>query len=174
MIRSDIFVIFHHLVDDTVRSQLDNAVGNRLNKFVVMRREEDISLVRLQVVVESLNRFQVQVIGRSIQNQTVRIAELHTCNHTTHLFTSGKYADFLQYLFAGEQHTSEETLHVYFVTFAELAQPVHQIEISVEEVRIVNGQIGRCDGHTPVELSGIRLHVSVDDFEESGHRTRIA
>jgi len=36
--------------------------GNRLNKFVVMRREEDISFVCLQVVVESLNRFQVQVI----------------------------------------------------------------------------------------------------------------
>ena len=90
MVGSDVFVIFHHLVDDTVQCQLDNAVGNRLNELVVMRREEDISLIGLQVIVESLDRFQVEVVGRSIQNQAVRIAELHTGNHTTHLFTSGK------------------------------------------------------------------------------------
>ena len=32
-----------------------------------MRREEDISFVRLQVVVECLDRFQVQMVGRSVQ-----------------------------------------------------------------------------------------------------------
>ena len=174
MVGSDVFVIFHHLVDDTVRCQLDNAVGNRLNELVVMRREEDISFIRLQVIVESLDRFQIEVVGRSIQNQAVRIAELHTGNHTTHLFTSGKYTYFLQHFFAGEEHTSEETLHVHFVAFTKLTQPVHQVEVCVEEVRIVKRQVGRCDGHPPVELSGIRLHVSVDDFEEGSHRTRIA
>ena len=47
------------------------AVGNGLNKFVVMRREEDISFVRLQVVVECLDRFQVQMVGRSVQNDII-------------------------------------------------------------------------------------------------------
>ena len=37
MVGSDIFVIFHHLVNDTVRCQFDDAVGNGLDKFVVMR-----------------------------------------------------------------------------------------------------------------------------------------
>ena len=37
MVGSDIFVIFHHLVNDTVRRQFDDAVGNSLDKFVVMR-----------------------------------------------------------------------------------------------------------------------------------------
>lgn len=74
MVGSDIFVIFHHLVDDTVRCQFDDAVGNGLDKFVVMRREEDISFVRLQVVVERLDRFQVQMVGRSVQNEAVCIA----------------------------------------------------------------------------------------------------
>lgn len=57
MVGSDIFVIFHHLVDDTVRCQFDDAVGNGLNKFVVMRREEDISFVRLQVVVTACRQW---------------------------------------------------------------------------------------------------------------------
>ena len=32
----DVFVVFHHLVDDTVRGQLDDAVGHRLDEFMVV------------------------------------------------------------------------------------------------------------------------------------------
>ena len=80
----DVFVVLHHLVDDTVRGKLDDAVGHGLDEFVVVRSEEHIALVELQVVVECLNGFQVEVIGRCIENQAVGIAELHTGYHTTH------------------------------------------------------------------------------------------
>ena len=139
-----------------------------------MRREEDISFVRLQVVVECLDRFQVQMVGRSVQNEAVGIAQLHTGNHTTHLLTSGEYAYFLQHLFAGEKHTAEETFHIHFVSFAKLAQPVHQVEVGIEEIGIIQRQVSSGDGYPPVEGTGIRLHVSVDDFEERSHRTRVA
>ena len=36
MIRSNIFIIFHHLINNTVRSQFDDTVGNRLDKLMVM------------------------------------------------------------------------------------------------------------------------------------------
>ena len=61
-----VFIVGGNLVDHTIWCQFDDTVGNGLNKFVVMRREEDISFVRLQVVVECLDRFQIQVVGRSI------------------------------------------------------------------------------------------------------------
>ena len=139
-----------------------------------MRREEDISPVRLQVVVECLNRFQVQMVGRSVQNEAVGIAQLHTGNHTTHLFTSGEYAYFLQHLFAGEKHTAEEAFHIYLVAFSKLAQPVYQIQVGIEEVGVIQRQVSSGDGYPPVEGPCIRFHVSVDNFEESSHRARIA
>ena len=87
MLARDIFIVFHHLVDDTIRSQFNDTVGYRLNELVVMRSKEYITLIELQVIVECLDRFQVEVVGRSIEDQAVGIAELHTGNHTTHLFT---------------------------------------------------------------------------------------
>ena len=51
MVGSDIFVIFHHLVDDTVRCQFDDTVGNRLDKLVVMRREKDVSPVLMRLFI---------------------------------------------------------------------------------------------------------------------------
>ena len=65
MVRSDVFIIFHHLINNTVRSQLDNTVGNGLYELVVMRREQDIPSIRLQVIIECLDGLQIKMIGRS-------------------------------------------------------------------------------------------------------------
>ena len=139
-----------------------------------MRRKQDVSSIRFQVVVECLDRFQIQVVGRSIQNEAVCPPELHTGNHTTHFFTSGKYAHFLQYFLTGEQHTPEKTLHIHFVSFAKLAQPVHQVQVRIEEVGIVQRQVSGGDSHPPVEGSRIRFYISVDDFKKCSHGTRVA
>ena len=55
MIRSDVFIVFHHLVNDTIRGQFNNTVRHRFNKFVVVGREQHISLISLQIIIESLN-----------------------------------------------------------------------------------------------------------------------
>ena len=84
MVASDIFVVLHHLVDDAVRSEFDDTVGHGLDELVVVRSEEHITLIELQVIVECLDRFEVEVVGRRIENQAIGIAELHAGNHTTH------------------------------------------------------------------------------------------
>ena len=113
------------------------------------------------------------MIGRSIQNQTVGIAQLHTRNHTTHLLTARQYACFLQHLFAGEKHTAEETLHVYLIALAELAQPIYQIQVRIEEGGVIQRQVSGGNRYAPVESSRIRLHILVDNLEQGGHSTRI-
>ena len=138
-----------------------------------MRREEDITFVSLQIVIECLNRLQVEMIGRSIENQTVGIAQLHTGNHTTHLLASRKNTNFFQYFLTGEKHTPQKTFHVHLVAFAILAQPVDQIQIGIEIFGIVQRKISGSNRHSPVEMPGIGFHMPVDDLKESGHRTRI-
>ena len=113
------------------------------------------------------------MIGRSIQNQTVGIAQLHTRNHTTHLLATRQYACFLQHLFAGEKHTAEEALHVHLIALAKLAQPVYQIQIRIEESGVVQRQVSRGNRNAPAECSRIRLHVLVDNLEQGGHGARV-
>ena len=43
-----------------------------------MTGEQDISLECLQRIIEGLDGFQVQVVGRSIQDQAVGVGEHHT------------------------------------------------------------------------------------------------
>ena len=94
-----------------------------------MAGKEHVALVLLQVVVESLDAFQVQMVGGSVQDKAVGVLQLHACYHTTHLLAAGKNVHLLQYLFAREEHTSKEALEIYLIAFAELAEPVHQIQL---------------------------------------------
>ena len=113
------------------------------------------------------------MVGWSIQNQTVRITQLHTGNHTTHLLTSGKHIHFLQYFLSGKQHTPQETFHIDFVTFAKLTQPIYQIQITFKEIRIIQRQISRSNSNAPREFTSLRSTISIDYFKKSSHGTRI-
>ena len=54
---------------------------------------------------------------------------------------------------------------VHFVSFAELAEPVHEVELALEEVCVVDREVCCCDGDAPVECSCLSLSVAVDNLE---------
>ena len=113
------------------------------------------------------------MVGRRIQNQAVGIAKLHAGNHTTHLLTSRKHIHLLHDFLTREQHTSQESFHLYLVTLTILAQPVYQIQVTIKEICIVERQISRCNRHTPVIMSCLCLAVTVDNLEQGSHGTRV-
>ena len=82
------------------------------------RAIENGALERDEVIVESLNRLQIQVVGWCIQNQTVGIFQLHTGYHTTHLLTSAEHADLLLDVLVLEEHATQKRLHHHFVACA--------------------------------------------------------
>ena len=69
----DVVIVVHTLVDDALRGELNHAVGHGLDKLMVVRGEQHIALERLQGVVEGLDGFQVQMVGRRVQNQRIGI-----------------------------------------------------------------------------------------------------
>ena len=62
-VAGDVFVVFHHLVDDAIRSEFDDAVGDGLDELVVVTAEEHIAFIELQVVVECLDALEVEMVG---------------------------------------------------------------------------------------------------------------
>ncbi len=124
-----------------------------------------------KLLLKALDTFQVQVVGWSIKNQTVGILQLHTGNHTSHLFTTGEYVYFLQYFLTAEEHSAQVALHGYLIILEPywLNQST-KVLIAFKELCIVEWEIGCCDGNTPLVFTCISLSVAIDDFKESGHR----
>ena len=135
--------------------------------------EEDVTLEAFKVIVEGLDRLHVKVVGRRVENQAVGIAQLHTGNHTTHLFPPRKHVDLLEDFLVFEEHTSEERFEIHFVAFAILREPVEHIEVCVEELCVVEWQISRSDGDAPWVSTSSSFLVTIDNLKESRHRTRI-
>ena len=163
---TDVVFVVHELVNRAVGRKFDDAVGYGVDKFVVVRSEEDVTLVEFQVVVKRLDTFHVQVVGGRVKNQAVRIAQLHTRNHATHLFAPREHVHLLQNILVLEEHATEECLEVHFVTFSILHQPVKHVEVGIEEGRVVKREVCGCDSHTPVVSTFISLTVAIDDFKE--------
>ena len=74
VVASNVLVVFHHLVDNAVGGELDDAVGYGFDELVVMAREQDVAFEQFQVVVESLDALQIQMVCRSVQNEAVGAA----------------------------------------------------------------------------------------------------
>lgn len=145
----DVLIVWHQLVDCTTWRELNDAVGYCLDELMVVAGEEHVAFERDQIVVESLDALKVEVVGGGVEDEAVSILQLHSCNHATHLLTTGKHVDLLFNLFLTEKHTAEISLHCHLIASAILAQPVNEIQVGLEELRIVERKIGCSDGHTP-------------------------
>ena len=60
-----------------------------------------------------------------------------------------------------------------FILVGQGAEPVHEVHVALEELRVVERQICCGDGYTPFECAGLRFAVAVYDFEEGSHSLRV-
>ena len=63
---ADVFIVFHQFVNGADWRQFYDAGCNRLDELVVVAAEKNVSLEKLEVVVESLDAFQIKVVGGGI------------------------------------------------------------------------------------------------------------
>ena len=141
---------------------------------MVVRREQHVALEALQRVVEGLYRFQVEVVGGRVEYHGVGVFEHHAGNHAAHLLTTREDRCLFEQLFAREEHATQESLDVELArVVGELGEPFDQVHVGIEEGAVVERQVGRGDGLSPLVGARIGFHVAVDDFEEGGHGTRV-
>src|SRR5512136_539022 len=112
-----------------------------------------------QPVVQGDDRFQVQVVGRLVEDEGVGAGEHHPGEHAADPLPAREDGGLLQRLFTGEEHLPEkppgEGLPLGFG--AELAEPLDEIEVVVEKAAVLFGEIGVADGYPPAEASAVRL-----------------
>src|SRR5262249_46029115 len=100
------------------------------------------------------NTFQVKVISRLIKNDTVRVLQHHTTNHTTHFFTSAQHFCFLHYIVTTKQHSSQNSakkwfIYIVYIRRYPLTKLIHQCKIISKKFAILKRQISCCNSGAP-------------------------
>src|SRR3712207_3423962 len=126
------------LFNDTATTEiytlsLHDALPICTDEFVIVAGEEHIALEGDERIVERLDRLQVQVIGRSVEDQYVRSrGQHHATDHTTHLLASRQDRGLLIDLLSAEEHSTKEPLDVDVVRIlGKLRQPVEDRHVCV-------------------------------------------
>lgn len=81
----DVLLVWHELVNRAAGCEFDDTVAYGLNELVVVAGEQNVALEGDKVVVQCLDRLQVEMVGRRVEDETVGILQLHAGNHQTHL-----------------------------------------------------------------------------------------
>ena len=111
------------------------------------------------------------MVGGLIQDQAVGAADHHLGQQAANLLTTGEDADLLHTVFAGEQHTSQETADISGILYGRVTgQPVGDGHIIVELCGIILREVGLGSSNTPLVGSLIRLDLSGKDLEQCGLR----
>ena len=86
---SDKFIIGAHAVGDrAVSVDLNDSVGDRLHKFVIVRGEQHNAFKGDQAVIDCGNGFQIQMVCGLIEQQHIGAEQHHAREHASNLFTA--------------------------------------------------------------------------------------
>ena len=90
-----ILVVRAAAVDDAVRRDLNDAVGDRLRELVVVACKDDVVGEGGHAVIERRDALQIQMVRRLIEHEEVRAREHHLRDHTAHFLAAGQDLDLL-------------------------------------------------------------------------------
>nr|GEZ90996.1 hypothetical protein [Tanacetum cinerariifolium] len=88
-------------------AQLDDARGQGRHELAVVADEDQRARVVLQRQVQRLDRLHVQVVGRLVHDQHVRLLQDQLAEQHAALLTTGDDLDRLEDLVVGEQHAAQ-------------------------------------------------------------------
>lgn len=124
------------------RGDLDNAVGHRLHKFMVVRSEEHVGLKLHQTIVDRGDRLEVEVVGWLVEYEDVGPVEHHPREHAAHLLATGEHLHRLVDIVAGEEHPAQKTTQIGLGDIlGVLREPLQNREVTAVKIfRVVFGK----------------------------------
>ena len=166
-----ILIIGAETINDSVRRNLNDAVGHGLRQLVIVACEDDVIGESSHAIVERGNAFQIQMVRRLIENEEIRAAEHHLGNHAAHLLAAGEYLDLLIDVITREQHAAEEGSQITFaLILGELTHPVDEVIVAVIKIAaVINREVGLRGADAPLDRTFIRFFVAHKDLEEHRH-----
>jgi hypothetical protein len=92
---------------------MPDAGGDFFDEVVIVGDEQDGALVFLQRDVEGVDGFQVEVVGRLVEDQHVGLLQHELAEEQACGFAAGERFGGLQAFFAAEEHLAEQAADVF-------------------------------------------------------------
>ena len=105
--------------------EVPDAGGDLVDEVEVVGDEEDGAFVLLQREVEGVDGFEVEMVGRLVEDEDVGLLQHELAEEQAGGFAAGERVGHLHALFAAEEHLAEDAADVFLGgILVELVQPV--------------------------------------------------
>ena len=106
--------IVHLIIIDSSHRHFDGTCGNIIDKLTVVTDDYHCLGTVNQKIFQPLNRFNVQVVGRLIQQKNVRILQQQLGQFDTHTPSSAEITGRTVKVFPQESQSQQGLLHIFF------------------------------------------------------------
>ena len=86
----DVLAVVADVVRQLAQVQVGDARDDRVEEVAIVRDEDDGVRIRAEILLEPVARFEIEVIGRLVEQQQVRTAEQQLGERDAHLPAAGK------------------------------------------------------------------------------------
>ncbi len=163
------------LVDGAIGRYLNDAVTNRIDKFVVVGAHQDVAREVGQRVVKSLNGLQVEVVSGVIQQHHIGVAQHHACNHTAHFLASGEHVYPLVDVLARKEHLAQVAPQESLAGIGRVhTEPFYQSLLAFEKAAVFHRRISRGNGYAPGVMPIIGFQFPAQNLKKCGGDQGIA
>ena len=174
LIAFEIFVEGDALIVHLRAVEHDNAVADGVHKLLVVRSQKHHAFERGQPVVERGDRFEVEVVGRLVEDQKVSALEHHFGEHAAHFLAARKHLRLFERLFARKKHAPQPAAQIFLVVvFGKLRKPLHERERAALEIFVVVlREVTVIDCLAPLDRARIGLFLARKHVVKHGNGSR--
>ena len=159
-----IIIVISDIIHHPLSGEIQDPRRGLVDKITVMGDIEHGSAVVAQRVLQNLLRCDIQMVCRLIEDQEVRLGEHELCKRHTSSLTAAQIPDPFKHVIPGEQERRQRTSDLCVghsrICVGDLLK---QRLFHVQDLMILI-IIADVDSGTQDDLTGIRLHETVDDL----------
>ena len=160
--KNHILIVFHLVILYPSAGNLQGAVGYIIDKGTVVTYQHHRLGTLSQELLQPLDTLDIEVVGRLIEEEYIRLLEQDLCQLDTHTPSTGELPGRTVEIFTGETQTAQGSLNLSLVVFTAhhhvalvlLGEFLHELGIALA---LVVGAVG----HFLLHLVEARLHLGI-------------
>ena len=90
MVLDEVVAVVADVVGQRAQRQVGDARDDRVEEEAIVRDEDDRVRIGVQVLLEPVARFEIEMVGRLVEQQQVRLAEQQLGERDAHLPAAGE------------------------------------------------------------------------------------
>src|SRR5271166_194773 len=136
--------------------EMPNAGRDFINQIFIMGNQQHRSGVALERNIESIDRFEIEMIGRFVEHEHIRLLEHQFAEEQARRFPAGEYVGTLFGIVARKQHLAQDATNLFGGSGrVPLMEPLQNLDAGLDQRLVVLGKISDGSFVTPDYLPSV-------------------